>query len=143
MRITISQDFDSAEAAADFLARVGNPLVTINVEPGKVAASVPEVKTRKPRADAGKPREPYGPRDKNAEGAPGGTQPPAQAEALAPAGSGGGTLIKAEAAAPSAPVSSAPAEPASASQAPSGSRRLRPRAERATRNCRRPPPSAG
>lgn len=67
MRITITQDFDSAAEAAEFLARVTGGIIIDQianevVEPGTIAAAAAAKKERKPRADAGKKREPYGPR---------------------------------------------------------------------------------
>lgn len=125
MRITITQDFDSAAEAAEFLARVTGGIIIDQVaneivEPGTIAAAAAAKKERRPRADAGKKREPYGPRAQNAEGAPTGTQPQAQTGAPVPAVSGGD--VPNEAAASSAPKSSA-SEKANAEVSTSGSGR--------------------
>jgi hypothetical protein len=79
MKVTITQDFDSVEDAADFLARVlgtaaQQPEQVINIVPpatftaeavaAHTAAVTAGAKVRKPRADAGKPRGPH--KDKDA-----------------------------------------------------------------------------
>ncbi len=74
MKITITQDFDSAEAAAAFIAKVtgqpAEPVVTAAAGEGATVSpspAAPVASGRKPRSDAGKKREPYGPRTTTGE----------------------------------------------------------------------------
>lgn len=70
MKITITQDFESAAEAAAFLARVTAPVSSEqqaaipHYSPGNESAATPAAVTsgRKPRSDRGQKREPYGPR---------------------------------------------------------------------------------
>lgn len=101
MRITITKDFDTLAEAAAFLSHVSgaNHVDIVTAMPGAQEAVEAANKTRKPRADAGKKREPYGPRATTTEVAgttassttAGGT-PAVQAAA----GAGGATSVVSE-----------------------------------------------
>ena len=79
MRITITQDFDDAAAAAAFLAKVtGQPAApsvtpagggesSVGTPPAVPVSPIGDKPARKKRADAGQPREPYGPRTTTGE----------------------------------------------------------------------------
>ena len=105
MKITVTTEFDSVPAAAAFLARIAGEEKIIDaviVEPTKTVAEKP---ARKPRADAGQKREPYGPRA-TTTGEPAASEPGVVGQASA---------APQQPAAPATPTpSSAPQEPKSA-----------------------------
>lgn len=121
LKITVSQEFDTPEAAAAFLALVGaaaasKPLRATSeaaVPPAAAAPSVAEKPARKPRSDAGQPRGPY-----NKDAAPAAPVAPAhEVKSAEPAPSAAATPTPTPVTA--APSAAAPQAPAT-STAPSG-----------------------
>ena len=126
MKITITQDFETVEEAAEFLARVGSPLKGVDaLAPQAKDAPATEKPARKPRSDAGKPREPYGPRTQEANagagGAPSDTSAPATPAPKAASAAAPAAPVPAAASnpnvAPAAPVQPPPNDPAAAKKA--------------------------
>lgn len=116
MRITITHDFSTAEEAAQFLARVCDPVITINHLAGKptFTETSSEKPARKPRSDAGKPRGPYKPRETS-------TGEPAASE---PGYTGEGIPARTPPAAPATPTTSSAPAPAAASSAPTSTQAM-------------------
>jgi hypothetical protein len=117
MKITITHDFDTVDAAEEFLSRLSRPGAAQSAQSGSLPAE-PEKRARKPRADAGKVRGAYKPREDaradNTTGGPSASEP----------GITGGDSASAQPAAtvsppqPAAPVKSPATEPSQAAQAP-------------------------